>query len=147
MNIRKTIIAVAFVAAVAPCMAQSPAHHPNKGQQPKDITEIVGDLNATQKKRLDAITDASRERVSALRSRQKAVRDSIAMYMKLDGDQSRYLFPLFDREAQLQRDISREMYTTKVHIDEVLTPEQRQQVRQVMSKTRKDSHKKRQGKK
>lgn len=91
---------------------------------------MVGDLSQTQKKKLDAITDASKERVGLLRAQQKAVRDSIAVYMKLDGDHSAVLFPLFDREARLQCEISREMYTTKVRVDEVLTPEQRKQLRQ-----------------
>ena len=117
-------------------MAQQPdrRHDGKKGERHKEITEMVSDLSSQQRKRLDAITDASKEKVSALRIRQKAVRDSITMYMEREGDQSRILYPLFEREAQLQCAISREMYATKVKIDELLTPEQRRQVRDACRK-------------
>lgn len=59
------------------------------------------------------------------------------MYMELEGDHSRELYPLFDREAQLQTAINREMYATKIRIDEVLTREQRQTLRNA---SRKDKH-------
>lgn len=125
-----------------PCAAQGDGHT-HKGNRPhKDITEMVSDLSQNQKKRLDAIADASKERVAVLRARQKAVRDSIALYMHLDGDQSKELFPLFDREARLQCEISREMYTTKVRMFEVLTPEQRSQVDEALSKPRNGAAKK-----
>ena len=51
---------------------------------------------------------------------------SIILFLEREGDQSRTLYPLFDREARLQVAISREMYATKLRIDEVLTKEQRQ---------------------
>ena len=57
------------------------------------------------------------------------MRDSIHRYMDMDGDQSQYLYPLFDREARIQTQISREMYATKVHIDQVLTKEQRKELK------------------
>lgn len=141
----KTLLIVILLSFVAmPCMAQHKGDR-ERVADPKshrEITEMVSDLSQSQKKRLDAITDASKERVAALRAQKKSVRDSIAVYMKLDGDQSAVLFPLFDREAQLQRDISREMYTTKVRVDEVLTPEQRRQLREAMAKTSKVTPKK-----
>lgn len=112
-------------------MAQRPKGAPDG---PRDITKMVSDLSSSQKKRLDAITDESKSRIDALRTQRRAVRDSIAMYIQRDGDQSEALFPLFEREAQLQSRISREMYMTKVRIDEVLTPEQRRQVRDACSK-------------
>ena len=95
----------------------------------RDVTEIVQDLNAVQKRKVENISTESRERVAALRKQQKAVRDSISMYMALDGDQSQVIYPLFDREAKLQAAISREMYAAKLRIDEVLKPEQREALR------------------
>lgn len=121
-----TALFLLLVSVSVPAVAQ---HKDGGEKRQRDISELVGDLSQQQKRRLDAITDDSRERVSVLRARQKAVRDSIAMYMEMDGDQSARLYPLFDREAALQRDISREMYAAKVRVDEVLTPAQRQQLR------------------
>ena len=132
ISMKNKIVILSLMLAVAlPLMAQNP-HHDKKNH--KEITEMVNDLSTAQKKKLDAITDASRQRVDALRAQQRAVRDSINMYMNMDGDHSRELFPLFDREAQLQCEISREMYVTKVRIDELLTPQQRKQVRDACRK-------------
>ena len=100
----KTLLIVILLSFVAmPCMAQHKGDR-ERVADPKshrEITEMVSDLSQSQKKRLDAITD-----------------------------------------AQLQRDISREMYTTKVRVDEVLTPEQRRQLREAMAKTSKVTPKK-----
>lgn len=90
-----------------------------------DITELVSDLSAPQKHKIETVRKDSKERVDALRASQRAVRDSIRYYMELEGDQSRYLHPLFDREAQLQAAVSREMYSAKLRIDKILTPHQR----------------------
>lgn len=124
--------------------AQDPRHggpHDRQGRRP-DITKIVSNLSDAQKEKLEALMEASRQRVDKLRRQQQAVRDSIALYMDRDGNQSKKLYPLFDREAKLQVEISREMYNTKVRIDEVLTKEQRQQFRQASKEHRKHKNKK-----
>jgi len=109
--------------------AQRP-HREGPGPEKRpDITEMVSDLSSSQKSKLDAISSDSRKRVDALRKQQNAVRDSINMYMERDGDQSKALYPLFDREARLQAEISREMYATKVRFDKILTPEQRKELK------------------
>lgn len=147
MKTKALLLAILLAVAAAPCFAQhngSRSHAPERKGN-REITEIVGDLSQSQKKRIESITDASKERVAALRARQKAVRDSIAVYMKLEGDQSAAIFPLFDRESQLQCEISREMYTTKVRVDEVLTPDQRRRLREAMSKPRNGSPMKKRG--
>lgn len=95
----------------------------------RDVTEIVKDLNAMQKRKVENISNESRERVAALRKQQHAVHDSIVMFMEREGDQSQVLYPLFEREAKLQTAINREMYATKLRIDEVLKPEQREALR------------------
>lgn len=116
-----------MLAVAMPLAAQDRQHRKDSR---RDVAEVVSDLSQGQKKKLDAITEASRRKVDALRMQQKAVRDSIGMYMKMEGDQSHALFPLFDREAQISREIACEMYITKVRIDEILTPGQRQQLRE-----------------
>lgn len=116
--------------------AQKPADHRCEGKRP-DITKIVSNLTDNQKGKLETITKESRQRVDKLRARKKSVRDSIVIYMEREGNQSKYLNPLFDREAKLQSEISREMYSTKVRIDEVLTKEQRAEFQKASKQHRK----------
>lgn len=118
---------------VALPVAQAQRHGRNH-ERNKDVTQLVSDLSQSQKKKLDAITEQSKARVSELRGKQQAVRDSIRMYMNMEGDQSEKLFPLFDKETLLQRDISREMYSTKVKVDQVLTAAQRKQLSEALRK-------------
>lgn len=121
--------------------AQRQGGQRHKDQRP-DITQLVSNLTDAQKSKLENITTESRQRVDKLRARQKAVRDSISLYMDREGNQSKVLFPLFDRESKLQADISREMYTTKVRIDEVLTKEQRAEFQKASKEQRKKHGKK-----
>lgn len=131
----KRILSITVIAAVALqcslCFAQRPQregrerHH---GQRP-DITELVSDLSSSQKSKLETITADSKKRVDGLRKQQKVLRDSIGSLMDREGDQTKALFPLFDREAKLQAEISREMYTTKVRIDQVLSVDQRKELK------------------
>lgn len=100
-----------------------------KKHSPQDITTLVSNLTTSQKQEVEAIRKESSSRVADLRSRQKAVKDSIHLFMHKDGDQSAILYPLFEREAALQVAINREMYVGKVRIDSVLTPEQRAELR------------------
>lgn len=111
-------------------------------QKRPDITELVSNLTDDQKSQLEAITNDSRQRVEKLRAQQKAVRDSINLYMDREGDQSKYLNPLFDREAKIQAEISREMYASKVRIDKVLTKEQRAELQKASKQHRKKHGKK-----
>lgn len=128
----KRIIVIALAAFLGmqstDALAQRPHREGPKPEARPDITELVSDLNASQKRKLETITSESKERVEKLRNEQKAVRDSIGRYMEMDGDQSKVLYPLFDREAKLQALVSREMYATKIRIDEVLTAEQRKEL-------------------
>ena len=128
----KRVIVIALAAFLGMqgtnALAQRPHREGPKPESRPDITELVSDLSASQKRKLETLTSESKERVEKLRKEQKAVRDSIERYMEMDGDQSKVLYPLFDREAKLQAQISREMYATKIRIDEVLTPEQRKEL-------------------
>lgn len=125
---KQYLVLILFLAMVVPVMAQHPDHR-HDGKRQADITELVSDLSAPQKRKIENISKESKERIDALRTRKRAVHDSIHTYLDREGDQSKWLFPLFDREAQLQAAIDREMYTTKLRIDEVLTREQRAALR------------------
>lgn len=135
----KRLYLLLLLLLATPVMAQhgKPAHR-GGGHQCAEVTEMVKDLSPVQKRKLENITKESRERVDALKKSQKQVRDSVALFMRKEGDQSKYLFPLFDREARLQAEISREMYVTKVRIDEILTKEQRVELQKACEKDRCD---------
>ena len=128
---KKHIILILLLAVALPMMAQRENPRPDKRKR-ADITELVSDLSAPQKRKIEQISKDSKERVDALRNQQRAVHDSINIFMKREGDQSKVLFPLFEREAQLHVAIDREMYTTKLRIDEVLKPEQRAELRKTL---------------
>lgn len=122
----KRYLLIAFTLLLAMPMAAQTDH--TKRKHP-EVTEVVNDLSAPQKHKIEAVSRESRERTDALRRQQRAVRDSINRYMNLEGDQSQTLYPLFDREAALQAAVSREMYTTKLRIDAILTADQRATLR------------------
>lgn len=125
---KKYLIVSILLAMALPLMAQHDGPRQGKKRQ-ADITELVDDLSAPQKRKIENISKESKERVDALRASQRSVRDSISLYMEREGDQSKVLYPLFDREAQLHAAVSREMYSAKIRIDEVLTKEQRATLR------------------
>lgn len=114
------------------CLAQRPHRggpHGHGAEKHPEITEIISDLTSAQKSKLETVSNESKKRIERLRNQQKAVCDSIGMFMEKDGDQTRALYPLFDREARLQAEISREMYATKVRFDQVLTKDQRKELK------------------
>ena len=133
---KKILFLAVLITMSLPLAAQhKPDCHPHH-QGPKEVTEIVSDLTPVQKRKIESITKESRTRVDALRTQQHAVRDSINNYMEKEGDQSKKLFPLFDREAKLQVAVSREMYNMKVKVDDVLTKEQRAELRRSLAAQR-----------
>lgn len=134
---KKIITFIVLVATFMCCWAQRPEH---QNRQRKPIEEMVSDLSSIQKKRLENISTESRERISELKASQKRVRDSIHTYMEMDADMSSQLFPLFDRETAIQAEISREMYSTRVKIDKVLTKEQRLEFKSKMAAERAKNH-------
>ncbi len=128
---KKSILSAALLLLAFTLPAQQSHKHQGKKKHP-EITELVSDLSAAQKRKLETISSDSKQRVEGLRKQQRAVHDSIGAYMEREGDQSKVLYPLFDRESKLHAQISREMYATRVRIDEVLTPAQRQELKQSM---------------
>jgi Spy/CpxP family protein refolding chaperone len=129
---KRTFLILFLCLATLSISVQAQRHHGDcpKPEPRPEVTELVSDLSSAQKNKLEKLTNESRERVDRLRKQQNQVRDSIGKLMESDGDQSKALFPLFDREAKLQTEISREMYTTKVRIEQVLTPDQRKEFRE-----------------
>ncbi len=114
------------------CLAQRPHREGPHGHGPEkhpEITEIISDLTSAQKSKLEVISNESKKRIEELRKEQKAVCEKISQLMDMEGDHSKELNPLFDREARLQAEISREMYATKVRFDQVLTKEQRKELK------------------
>ena len=131
---KKALLLSLLVVFTFPLAAQPDGKHHDAKR--KDITELVSDLSNAQKRKIESISKESKERVSALRAQKKAVLDSINMYMEREGDQRAVLYPLFDREAALHAAIDREMYSGKLRIDEVLTKEQRAELRKACAKDR-----------
>ena len=111
-------------------MAQKPKGHENQKERPR-IEDIVDDLSQTQKRKLASIREESKKTIDALQAEKQAVRDSIHSLLHLDGDNSQKLFPLFEREGHIRAAISKEFYSTRLRINEVLTKEQREKVRKV----------------
>ena len=77
-----------------------------------------------QKKKLETITTNCKSKTDKLQAELKTIRAKIRALIEKEGDQSDKLFPLFDREAAIQAEISKEMYNTRQQIDQVLTEEQ-----------------------
>lgn len=96
---------------------------PGRPEPPK-IEEMVSDLSAIQKKKLETITKECKEKTAKLQKELDNVRTNIRTLMNKEGDQSNKLFPLFDREAALQAEVAKEMYSTRQQIDQVLTEKQ-----------------------
>ena len=138
---KKIILIAAAITFFSFQFSNSYAQRGHRDQQRPDITKFVSNLTDDQKSKLETLTNDSRKRVDGLRAQQKNVRDSISRYMDREGDQSKYLYPLFDREAQLQTAISREMYTTKVRIEKVLPKEQRAEFQKSAKQHRKNKKK------
>lgn len=97
--------------------------------EPPKVEEIVNDLTPIQKKRLESVTQESKKQVEKLKAELKEVRSQVQKIMDKDGDHSDELFPLLERESYLKTEITKEMYRTRIKIDEILTKEQIQKVR------------------
>lgn len=137
MNIKKFFAVVLVVSLCGSVMAQTKKLELKEGRgKHPEITELVKDLSSVQKHKIESITKESKTKIEGLRNQQKAVRDSIGIIMDRQGDQSKLLFPLFDREGALHSRISQEMYKTKLKIDEVLTKEQARELKSAMSKNK-----------
>ena len=139
---KKTLLLFAFCfCLLVPFGASAQGHAHGKGMSartpgdnpPPKVEEMVSDLSVTQKKKLLQVQSLSRERIGKLKAELGEVRDSIRMLMRRDGDNSKVLYPLFDREGALQAQIAKEMYAMRTRIDAILTPEQLKELRQAIA--------------
>ncbi len=97
------------------------------GQQPEleeKIADIIDDLTSEQRETIHDITVQSRKKIGQYRARHKVLHDTIHNILRLPGDLSETLFPLFDKSALLRADIDKELYLTRLRISSVLTEEQ-----------------------
>lgn len=138
---KNIIIAFILISFAMPVIAQRDGGKRPEKKRP-DVTELVNDLSAIQKRKIETITNDSRQRMESLRAQQRAVRDSIGIYMDREGDQSKQLYPLFERDASLRVAISREMYSTKVAIDQVLNADQRRELKAALKSRKAKENKK-----
>ena len=76
----------------------------------------------------------SRKEVDRLQAELDKVRKQIHTLTNKEGDNSDQLFPLFDREGVLRAEIAKEMYRTRLQIDEILTKEQLAEMRARLQK-------------
>lgn len=139
----KKKIATYLVAILACTMlfAQSPnefghgkKHHKH---EPPKIEEMVSNLSAIQKKRLETITQESKKQVDKMQAELKSINSQIRKLLDAEGDQTSSLFPLFEREAQLKLEINKEMYRTRQQINNVLSKEQLKELGERMKADRK----------
>ena len=115
------ILAISFVVTLS---AQAPHRDGQHHGKKEKIEDVITDLTPQQKSKIDAITQRSSKNIESCRKQLHVVRDSIRLYMESREDNSSKVFPLYDREARLQAELSKEYYRTKVAVDAVLTPEQ-----------------------
>lgn len=133
---KKIFLAILFILAVTTLSAQLPDENGHQKDRKEKIEELVTDLTPQQKSRIETITKRSSKNVERYRSQLNTVRDSIRMYMSKREDHSSKVFALYDREASLKAELSKEYYRTKVAIDAVLTPEQFARLQEQMASKR-----------
>lgn len=125
-----------FLAATTMALSASAQQPPKDNRVNPRIEELVSDLSAAQKTRIDVVTRRSKKNIDNYRQQLKAVRDSIRSYMDTPDDHSDILFPLYELEGKIQAEISKEYYRTKIDIDKVLTPEQYNELKTKMEQQR-----------
>ena len=131
----KKIISFFLIFTVVLSLNAQPRHHQHEKRQ-TNIVEMVDDLSASQRKQLLKAQSETHERIDALYAKLDGIRDSIRLIMHKEGDYSKDLFPLFDREAIVQAQISKEMYSLRVFIDNILTPKQLEQFRSALKRSK-----------
>ncbi len=122
----KLIVALAaFTMASLVSVAQPP-----KGRQVNEpdgrprVEEVLTDLTATQRTRIDVITRRAKKESDVYQKRLNGVADSIRILMDEGKDNSAKLFPLFEQEGRLQAEINKIFYRARLEMDAILTPEQ-----------------------
>lgn len=121
----KRILLLSIIISLAVSLsAQTPHRNGRQREKKEKIENIITDLTPQQKSQIDAITQRSSKNIERYRTQLDAVRDSLRLFMNSRDDNSKIVFRLYDREARLQAELSKEYYRTKVAIDAILTQEQ-----------------------
>ena len=128
-----TALLLTLVLAVT-AMGQHKNDHSRHHKELPKVEEMVSDLSAIQKKKLNTVMENSRKEVDRLQAELDKVRKQINALVNKDGDNADQLFPLFDREGALRAEISKEMYRTRQQIDNILTKEQLAEMRACLAK-------------
>lgn len=128
-----TALLLTLVLAVT-AMGQHKNDHSRHHKELPKVEEMVSDLSAIQKKKLNTVMENSRKEVDRLQAELDKVRKQINALVNKDGDNADQLFPLFDREGALRAEISKEMYRTRQQIDNILTKEQLTEMRACLAK-------------
>ena len=130
---KKTVILVAlFLLVSVSGFSQQKGEH--RRSHDFKIENFVDDLSADQKKKIDDISAQYMKRISSMRSDLHAVRDSIRTLSDQYGDHTKLIFPMYEREAKIQTEISKEMYRMKLKLDKVLTRAQYDTLHEKLSK-------------
>ena len=130
---KKTVILVAlFLLVSVSGFSQQKGEH--RRSHDFKIENFVDDLSADQKKKIDDISAQYLKRISSMRSDLRAVRDSIRTLSDQYGDHTKQIFPMYEREAKIQTEISKEMYRMKLKLDKVLTRAQYDTLHEELSK-------------
>lgn len=138
---KKLIILIISILCTVSLYAQHPRpQKPGECVKIPRVEEMVSDLSAVQKKRLETATNASKKKVAKLKQELSATRDQIKELMDKDEDMSSQLFPLVEKEAHLHAEITKEMYRCRIAIDEILTKEQLQEFRSRLKSDFEKSH-------
>lgn len=127
----KQLLTIAILCLISlPALAQR--QHPEGNPQP--VQEMISSLSAKQKRQLEAIDNERRAQLDAIRKELKGVRDSVHMYIDLYGDYSKQMNRLLERESALQLKMNKILYSTKVRIDKIITPEQYREMHEKMDR-------------
>lgn len=132
------ILAVLFILAAPGYAQHNPRHKPPKAE------ELITTLTPRQKRQLEAIDKEQRTQANAIKKELKQVRDSVHAYIDLYGDNTKVVNRLLEREAALQLKLNKLLYSTKVKIDRIITPEQHKEMHRKMAQSksrRKDGNK------
>ncbi len=137
---RFLIISTFIGLAMMACAQTRPRQHKDVFPAAQDkIENIISNLSLMQKTSIDIITKRSAKVIENYKTQLKTVRDSIRSLMDSPEDHCKTLFPLFEKEGELQAELSKEYYRTKVAIDKILSPEQYKELQAKM----KEKHQKR----
>ena len=112
-----------------------------------EITDFISDLSDEQREKLHELSKENKERMTAYRQQQRALRDSINTVIRLDGDHSDDLLPLMERRAQLRVAMDMELYRCRLLTRQILTEEQAKALREKTEAARNNWKEKRGGRK